>query len=167
MVVFVTAHHQFALDAFDVHALDYLLKPVCDARMAAALARAAAQESALSPSPYWKQLSVRSVGRIECVWVADLHWIEACGNYVQLHLAGRSMLHRVPVSRLLRHLDPARFVQVHRSAIVRLDQARRLAVEGDGSYRLTLHSGAQVVVSERHVDVLRAVMAQKQALARR
>jgi two-component system LytT family response regulator len=174
LVIFVTAHNAFALEAFEVHALDYLLKPVHDARLATALARAEAMlelrqrpayGAALrawaggAPSErYWRQVSVRSVGRIECIQLADVDWVETCGNYVTLHLAARSVMHRLPLSRLLSHLDPARFLQVHRSAVVRLAQAANLEVVGDGAYRLTLRSGARVPVSERHVEALRSAM---------
>ncbi|MDQ1919991.1 LytR/AlgR family response regulator transcription factor [Massilia pseudoviolaceinigra] len=179
LVIFVTAHNAFALDAFEVHALDYLLKPVHDARLATALARAesmlelrqrpaygaalrawveASDEPPGMPDRYWQQVSVRSVGRIECIRLADVDWIETCGNYVSLHLATRSVMHRLPLSRLLAHLDPARFLRVHRGAVVRTSQAANLAVVGDGAWRLTLRSGAHVAVSERYVDAVRAAM---------
>ncbi|NHZ33735.1 LytR/AlgR family response regulator transcription factor [Massilia rubra] len=174
LVIFVTAHNAFALEAFEVHALDYLLKPVHDARLAAALARAEAMLAlrqrpaygaalrawvdAGAPEQYWRQVSVRSVGRIECIELADVDWIETCGNYVNLHLATRSVMHRLPLSRLLRHLDPARFLRVHRSAVVRLGQAANLEVAGEGAWRLTLRCGAHVAVSERYVDALRVAM---------
>lgn len=180
LVIFVTAHNAFALDAFEVHALDYLLKPVHDARLAAALARAEAmldlrQRPAYGAAlrawadagtdraagGYWQQVSVRSVGRIECIRLADVDWIETCGNYVSLHLAARSVMHRLPLSRLLCHLDPADFLRVHRSAVVRAGQAANLDVVGDGAYRLTLRSGALVPVSERYVDALRKAMAER------
>ena len=98
---------------------------------------------------------------IECIQLADVDWIETCGNYVNLHLATRSVMHRLPLSRLLRHLDPARFLRVHRSAVVRIGQAANLEVVGDGAWRLTLRSGAQLPVSERHVDALRAAMSER------
>lgn len=174
LVIFVTAHNSHALEAFEVHALDYLLKPVNDARLTQALARAesllalrqrraygSALRAYVQEAPdqeWWEQLSVRSVGRIERVLLADVHWIEACGNYVQLHLAARTILHRVPVSRLVANLDPASFVRVHRGAIVRIDQAAELGIVGDGVYRLRLRSGAEVAVSERYVAQLRACM---------
>ncbi|NHZ96669.1 LytTR family DNA-binding domain-containing protein [Massilia sp. CCM 8734] len=178
LVIFVTAHNAFALDAFEVHALDYLLKPVHDVRLATALARAEAmlvlrqrpaygaalRAWADTDSPatgYWQQVSVRSVGRIECIQLADVDWIETCGNYVSLHLAARSVMHRLPLSRLLCHLDPAHFLRVHRSAVVRAGQAANLEVAGDGAYRLTLRSGALVPVSERYVDALRKSMAER------
>lgn len=170
LVIFVTAHNAFALEAFEVHALDYLLKPVNDERLAAALARAEAmlaqrQRAAYGQAlrgyvadtgSYLQQLSVRSVGSIECIQLADVHWIEACGNYVQLHMAARSVMHRSAISRLAERLDPAIFMQVHRRAIVRADQLARLDTAGDGVHRLHLRCGAQTAVSERHVGAIRA-----------
>lgn len=178
LVVFVTAHNAFALEAFEVHALDYLLKPVHDARLASALVRAEAMldlrqrpaygaalrawaGNGVPPERYWQQVSVRSVGRIECILLADVDWIETSGNYVSLHLAARSVMYRLPLSRLLDHLDPARFLRVHRSAVVHCGQAAKLEVVGDGAYRLSLRSGAQVAVSERYVDALRTAMGER------
>jgi len=172
LVIFVTAHNAFALEAFEVHALDYLLKPVNDERLAAALARAASmleqrQRAAYGQAlrayvaetgAYLQQLSVRSVGSIECIELADVHWIEACGNYVQLHMAGRSVMYRMAVSRLAERLDPAVFMQVHRRVIVRADQLARLDTAGDGVHRLQLRCGPQVAVSERHVGAIRERM---------
>ncbi len=175
LVIFVTAHNAFAVEAFEVHALDYLLKPVNDARLAAALARAgsmlaqrerAAYGQALrgyvaDGGGYLRQLSVRSAGSIECIALGEVHWIEACGNYVQLHMASRSVMHRSAVSRLAERLDPAMFMQVHRRALVRADQLARLDSAGDGGYRLQLRCGAQVAVSERYVGAVRALMGAK------
>ncbi|CUI06953.1 LytTR family DNA-binding domain-containing protein [Massilia sp. P8910] len=182
LVIFVTAHNAFALEAFEVHALDYLLKPVHDARLAAALARAeamlelrqrpaygaalrawadAGDERPGTPERYWQQVSVRSVGRIECIRLGDVDWIETCGNYVSLHVAARKVMHRLPLSRLLAHLDPACFLRVHRGAVVRTSQAANLEAVGDGAWRLTLRSGVHVAVSERYVEALRAAMRER------
>lgn len=175
LVIFVTAHIAFALEAFEVHALDYLLKPVNDERLAAALARAASmleqrQRAAYGQAlrayvadngNYLRQLSVRSVGSIECIRLANVHWIEACGNYVQLHMGARSVMHRTAVSRLAERLDPAEFIQVHRRAIVRDDQLAGLEVTGDGTFCARLRCGARVAVSERYVDRARARLAER------
>jgi len=172
LVVFVTAHSAHAIEAFEVHALDYLLKPLNDARLAQALERAAMMLAARQRAAYGRalhayaegpayleQISVRSVGRIDQVRVADVLWCEAQGNYVALHTATGSPLHRVALSRLEAHLDPARFLRVHRGALVRRDQAVGLAVVGDGSYLLRLRCGAEVAVSERYVAAVRALLA--------
>ena len=171
LVVFVTAHSTHAIEAFEVHALDYLLKPLDDARLAQALERAAAmlagrQRAAYGQSlrayadgpAYPERISVRSVGRIDAVAVADIVWLEAQGNYVALHTAHGSPLHRVALSRLEGHLDPAQFLRVHRGAIVRRAQAAGLNVVADGSYLLRLRDGSEVPVSERYVGAVRALL---------
>lgn len=175
LIVFVTAYNVYAIEAFEVHAMDYLLKPFDDARLAQTLERAAAMlaqrqlagfapalrayvaaQPAVAASGYWQQVSVRSVGRIECIRLEDVQWLEADGNYVKLHLEKRCVLYRMPLSRLEEHLDPALFVRVHRRAIVGAGQFAALAVVGDGNYQLALRCGDTVAVSERHVDAARA-----------
>jgi len=173
LVVFVTAYGEHAVDAFEVHALDYLLKPLGDARLARAVERIEAMLGQRQREAYGAalrdyvdagaaqvlaHLNVRSVGRIERIAVADILWIEAAGNYVELHLAGRTVLHRITLNRLEALLAPADFLRVHRGAIVRRDQLARLDTTGDATYRLTLRCGAQVAVSERHLEALKAAM---------
>jgi DNA-binding LytR/AlgR family response regulator len=172
LVIFVTAYEAHAIEAFELHALDYVLKPFDDARLASALARAAQMltlrqratyaESLrryAAPEPaYWTQVAVRSVGMIETVALAEVNWIEGAGNYVQLHLAGRSVLHRVPMQRLEQHLDPAQFLRVHRCAIVRIDQAQRLLTAADRQPQLALRCGDSVPVSERRIAQVRACL---------
>jgi len=172
LVVFVTAFNAHAVEAFEVHALDYLLKPFDDQRLAQALERAAAmlqqrqraaygralRDYAAPPVQYWQQLNVRSVGRIECVQLDEVLWIEAAGNYVELRLAQRRLLHRVPIGRLEQHLDPASFLRVHRSAIVRRAQVAALERLEDGSSQLLLRCGDKVPVSERHLAAVRALL---------
>jgi two-component system LytT family response regulator len=170
LVVFVTAHSAHAIEAFEVHALDYLLKPLDDARLAQAVERAqlllagrqrGAYGKALrayANGPAWlEQISVRSVGRIDQVQVADILWLEAQGNYVALHTGTGSPLHRVALSKLEAHLDPGQFLRVHRGVIVRRTQAAGLSVVGDGSYLLRLRCGAEVPVSERYAAAVREV----------
>ena len=169
LLIFVTAFNHYAVDAFELHALDYLLKPFDQQRLGLALERAAQMLALRQRGPYGKavrayldapaylqQLTVRSVGKIEWVRLEDVQWIAAANNYVELHTAGRSVLHRLPLSKLERSLDPQQFQRVHRGAIVRIDQCSALAVVGDGSYTLTLRCGAAVPVSERYVDQVRA-----------
>lgn len=173
LIIFVTAYSEHAVAAFEVHALDYLLKPLDDARLALAVERAAAMlalsqrgpyadalRGYLAPavSPWLSQISVRSVGRIERIAVDEILWLESAGNYVQLHMAGRTILHRVTLNKLEMYLDTAQFLRVHRRAVVRLAQLHSLAVTGDGTYVATLHCGAQVPVSERYLDAVRRAM---------
>jgi two-component system LytT family response regulator len=176
LIVFVTAYSEHAVDAFEVHALDYLLKPLDDARLAQAVERTAAmldhrQRAAYGAalrdyvdagaSPVTKRMehiNVRSVGRIEQIRIEDILWIESAGNYVELHLAARTVLHRMTLNCLETLLAPGAFLRVHRSAIVRRDQVERIATTGDGKYRLTLRCGATVAVSERYLPALKSSM---------
>jgi two-component system LytT family response regulator len=176
LIVFATAYSEHAVDAFEVHALDYLLKPVNDARLAQTVERIGAMLGQRQREAYGaavrdyvdadaghtverlERINVRSVGRIEQVRVADILWVESAGNYVELHLEGRTVLHRITLNRLEALLAPGDFMRVHRSAIVRRSQIARLETVGDGSYRLTLRCGAAVAVSERYLAGLKAAM---------
>lgn len=189
LVVFVTAYENHAVEAFELHALDYLIKPFDDARLASGLQRiesllalraqadyATALRSFLAdtgsdvphssrgaspPTRYLQQFSVKSVGKLEVVRVANVRWIAAAGNYVELHLDRRMLLHRVTLSALEARLDPAEFLRVHRRAIVRRLDCKSLTITGDGTYSLKLSGGANVAVSERYVERLRAVLAER------
>ena len=179
LIVFVTAYDAHAIEAFDLHAVDYLLKPVEDGRLRQTIDRveavhalhaerdyAAAVRDALderpgdadATRPYLTRFSVRSVGRIDSVAVADVQWITSAGNYARLGLPGRTLLHRVTLTHLEARLDPTQFLRVHRTAIVRRDRLKALRVTGDGTYQLTLHGGMTVPVSERHVAAVREAM---------
>jgi len=176
LIVFVTAYSEHAVDAFDVHALDYLLKPLNDARLAQAVERSAAMLRHRQRQAYGAalrdyvdagtgpqgarldHLNVRSVGRIEQIRVKDILWIESAGNYAELHLASRTVLHRTTLNRLEALLPPDGFLRVHRGAMVRRDQIASLATTGDGTYRLTLRCGGTVAVSERYQGALKTAM---------
>ena len=173
LIVFVTAYNTHAVDAFEVHALDYLLKPIDDRRLAQAIDRANAMLGLRHHDAYRAALhgyatathtqamasfSVRSVGNIEQIRVRDVLWLQAAGNYVELHLENRTVLHRVPLSRVEQLLRPEEFLRVHRTTIVRRDQVRRLSVVGDGRYQLTLECGAQLAVSARHLPDLKTCL---------
>ena len=174
LVVFVSAHGEHAIEAFEVHALDYLLKPLGDARLAQAVERCAALLRRRQREAYGAalrdyvasadapqglaHLNVRSVGRIERIAIDEVLWLESAANYVELHLAARSVLHRITLNRMEALLPPGAFLRVHRGAIVRRGQIARLDSTGDGTWRLVLRCGAVVPVSERHVDAVRAAM---------
>jgi len=172
LVIFATAYNEHAIEAFEVHALDYLLKPFDDQRLAQALERAAAmleqrqraayaramRAFAAPEQNYLQQLNVRSVGRIECVQVAEVLWIEAAGNYVELRLPERRVLHRVPLARLEQHLDPACFLRVHRRALVRVGEVASLERDAEGASQLVLRCGDRVPVSERHLPAVKTLL---------
>jgi two-component system LytT family response regulator len=180
LIVFVTAFDQYAIEAFEVQALDYLLKPVDDARLALALARVEEAITIRQRAAYalavvdaadeierghdsgandsLQRICVRSVGAMESVAVAAVEWISSAGNYVELHLAGRTILHRITMSTLERRLDPAEFIRVHRTAIVRRGLVTSIESAGDGSFVLSLSSGERVPVSERYAPSVRALI---------
>jgi len=173
LVVFVTAYSEHAIEAFEVHALDYLLKPLDDARLAQAVERAGSMLRQRQREAYGAALrgfvdadgaqsldtiSVRSVGRIEQVKVGDILRIESAGNYVELRLAGRTVLHRMTLSRLESLLAPSEFVRVHRGTIVRRNQIAGIETRGDGSYWLSLRNGDLVAVSERYAGALKTIL---------
>jgi two-component system LytT family response regulator len=167
-VVFVTAFHEHAVRAFEVEAVDYLLKPFDRERVAAALARVrrlAAQtdragveterlrelfESFVRGKSYRSRILIRSIGRVSFVPVEDVHWFEADGNYVRLHTDAGKPLVRETLSRLERDLDPEKFVRVHRSAMVNLARVRELEREATGDHTLILDTGARLTVSRSY-----------------
>jgi two-component system LytT family response regulator len=101
---------------------------------------------------------VRSVGRIEQVRIRDIRWIASAGNYAELRLEGRTVLHRITLNRLEALLPPDQFIRVHRGAIVRREEIASLSSNGDGSYQLALRCGEVAPVSERYVAALKALM---------
>jgi DNA-binding LytR/AlgR family response regulator len=164
IIVFVTAYEQFAIDAFELHAIDYLLKPFDDARLAQTLERVHALlrlKHGASGSPgdeFCRRVTVRSVGHLEVVELADVRWIGAAGNYAELHLPERTLLHRITFGVLVGRLDPTEFMRTHRSVAVRREQCAALGVVGDGVYVLRLRCGDVVPVSERYVQGVRDVL---------
>lgn len=178
LVVFVTAYSEHAIEAFEVHALDYLLKPLDDGRLAQALERAAgmlrqrqreAHGAALrgyldaDGARQLETINVRSVGRIEQVRVSEILRIESAGNYVELRLAGRTVLHRMTLGRLESLLAPGEFVRVHRGTLVRCSQIAGMETRGDGTWWLSLRNGELVAVSERHAGALKAILMRRDA----
>lgn len=141
-VVFVTAHAEHAARAFDVRAVDYLLKPVRPERLAEALARVRSRRAA--PPALGERLAIRDGGRVTFVAVDDVERAEAAGNYVELHAAGRTFLMRETLSGLEQRLDGERFLRVHRRTIVRLDRVVAIEPAGGGEYVVSLRGGARV-----------------------
>src|SRR5262249_32608449 len=143
LVVFVTAHDRYALKAFDVHALDYLLKPFDRARFAQALERAKRHlqdgrraeagrktlellDSLRPDSAPLERLVIRSDGRVLLLKVEEIDWFEAEAKYVRVHAGKASHLFRQAIGELETRLDPKRFIRIHRSTIVNLDRVRIL-----------------------------------------
>ena len=160
-IVFVTAFDQYALRAFEVHALDYLLKPFSDARFASALARAKTQAHSrrrgeldariadllrARQSPRTRFL-VPARDRTIVVDASQIDWIEAADYYICLHCGGASHLLRDTMDEIERRLDPQQFFRVHRSAIVNLARVREMHPLFRGDCELTLADGAKVRLS--------------------
>jgi two-component system, LytTR family, response regulator len=146
-VVFVTAYDEYALRAFEVHALDYLLKPFDDRRFFAALSRAKEQVRAKTPSSFTRRFLVRTRDKVLFLKADDLEWVEAADYYVSLHAGGKSYLLRQTMAEIERQLDPAKFVRVHRSAIVNLDRVKEMHPLFRGDCALVLADGTQLRLS--------------------
>lgn len=170
-VIFVTAYDAYAVQAFEVGAVDYLLKPVApdrfdqaleraeerlrrgaDPAFAAKLARALEQ---LAPArPPVERFLVRERGRSSFVPVAEIDWIEAAGNYLKLHARSGTHLIRATMKEIEARLDPARFVRIHRTTIVNLDRVRFLEPWSHGDQVVVLQSGEKLTLSRRYRDRL-------------
>lgn len=147
-VVFVTAYDRYALRAFEVGAIDYLLKPFDQARFAKVLARARdwiAQEKSRDA-----RLAIKSAGQVTLVKLSEIDWIEAADYYASLHVAGRTHLLRRSLSDLEKELDGQGFCRVHRSALVNLDRVRGLATDEEGEYQVELTCGARLRLSRSY-----------------
>ena len=182
--VFVTAYDQYALRAFEVHAIDYLLKPFTDERFRESLQRAKQQvrqgqlvglsrklaslldsyeggASAPSrvPGPrseYLERLVVKSGGKVTLLRVADIEWIDAEGDYVRIHVGKAWHLLRETMKNLETQLDPERFVRIHRSTIVNLERIKELQPFFRGEYVVVLQSGITLKLSRGYRDHLEA-----------
>jgi two-component system, LytTR family, response regulator len=172
-VIFVTAYDQFAVRAFEVNALDYLLKPFDDERFMAAIARAKKVLSEddlgdlkerllglLGTRPYLTRLVVKNAGRVTFVRVEEIDWIEAADYYVRLHVARKSHLLRETMSALETQLDPTRFFRVHRSAIVNLDRLVEIQPYFHGEHVLVLADGSKLKLSRGRKEKLESVLKQ-------
>jgi two-component system, LytTR family, response regulator len=179
-VVFVTAYDEYALQAFEIHALDYLLKPFSAERFKSALTHArqhiakkqtaAASDRQLPtrlPDMHGAELGeqrrerrdrlvIKSSGRIYFVRIQDIDWCEASGNYVRLHIGEQTHLVRGTMSHLESQLDPAQFVRIHRSAIVNVERIQELRSSFNGEYLITLSDKTRLTLSRGYRDGLQA-----------
>jgi two-component system LytT family response regulator len=177
LTVFVTAYDQYALAAFEANALDYLLKPVEDARLEQALVRArdelakrAASDqcerllkllATLSPSPQQQldepsrdagKLAIRDGQRIVRVDIESIQWVDAAGDYMCIHAGNETHVLRATMRELEQRLDPRRFQRVHRSTIVNLARVREMRPHLNGEYFLILDSGHELKLSRSYKD---------------
>jgi two-component system LytT family response regulator len=176
-IIFVTAHDEFALRAFDVNALDYLLKPFDRPRFERALGRAEAElrdgrargssdarllallEGLRRDRRRPQRIVVKSGGRIFFVNVSEIDWIEAAGNYMTLHVGAASHLLRDTMKHLETQLAGARFARLRRSAMVNVDRIRELQQTADGDWEVVLIDGTRLAAGREADARLREILA--------
>jgi two-component system LytT family response regulator len=177
VTVFVTAYDQYALKAFDVSAVDYLLKPFDRERFLRALARARKQIPPSSAPPeadlqarllsllqhvnknaFLERLVIKSAGRISFLKTDEVDWIEAAGNYVRLHVARESHMLRETMGAIEHKLDPAKFVRIHRGAVVNLERIKDLQPLFHGDHQVTLRDGSRLTLSRSYRENLERVL---------
>jgi len=169
-VVFVTAHDRYAVRAFDLNAIDYLLKPVTGDRFRAAYARAKSRlapdggrqllsmlETLANPRQPLRRLAVRHGDRTVLVPVEEIDWIGAAENYVEIHTGGANYLLHVPLQTLTAALDSAVFVRIHRSIVVNVNCIRELRLATHGQYVVELRSGVRLQSGRTYNEQLKAL----------
>jgi two-component system, LytTR family, response regulator len=180
-IVFVTAHDGHAIRAFEIHALDFLLKPFDQTRFEKALDRARGQVGRVARDPaappvidarivslleelheerkYPERLIVKSSGRVFFVRTEDIDWVEASGNYVKVHTKSEAHLLRESMKNMEAKLDPKTFVRIHRSAIVNIDCIKELEPWFHGEYIVIMRDGTRLTASRVFSDRLSALIA--------
>ena len=173
-IVFVTAYDKYAIEAFEINAIDYLLKPVTAERFAQAMVRAKSRlqprsrddasrqilsllETIASPHRSLKRLAVRSAGKTLFVDVEDIDWIEAAENYVQLHVGRAAHLLHVTMNTLEQSLNPEIFVRIHRSIMVNIHRIKELQPAAHGEYVVTLQDGVRLESGRTYHERLKAL----------
>lgn len=169
-VVFVTAYDQYAIKAFDVHAVDYLLKPFDRERFQKALKRARTEVERRQAGEmrdklmalladvdtrrprYRERLIVKTSGRVVFLKTDDLDWVDAAGNYVKLHVGGESHMLRETMGRIEERLDPEKFLRIHRSTIVNIERIQELQQQFHGDYLVVLKNGQRLTLSRSYRD---------------
>ncbi len=177
-VIFVTAYDQHALRAFEIHALDYLLKPIDDDRFFQAVDHAHTQHQQRQDSALGRRLSalmttmkageapaetptsppamptdrfvVKTGGRIFFIKAQDIDWVEAAGDYVGLHVGPKTHLLRETMAAMEARLDPTVFLRIHRSTIINTDRILELRPHFNGEYRLLLQDGTELKTSRSY-----------------
>ncbi|HJZ97838.1 MAG TPA: LytTR family DNA-binding domain-containing protein [Candidatus Solibacter sp.] len=175
VVIFVTAHDEYAIRAFEISAVDYLLKPVTEERFRVAFERArnrlrAARpedstrqmltvlDAIANPPRYLSRLAIRAGERTVFLAIEEVEWIEAAQNYVRVHAAGATHLLHVPMNTIETSLDPERFVRIHRSYIVSLQHVRQLWTLAHGKYVLELASGDRLQSGRTYGEKIRTLL---------
>ncbi len=170
-IIFVTAYDQYAIQAFDVHAIDYLLKPFNRERFKRAVDRVREQieksqtgkiderlasllADLTSSKKYLERLVVKSVGRVFFLRTDEVDWIEAAGNYAKLHVGREGHLIRETMNGLESKLNPDKFLRIHRSTLVNIDRIKELNPLFSGDYTVLLKNGVELTLSRNYRDRL-------------
>lgn len=174
-IVFVTAYDEHAVRAFDVHAIDYVLKPVDRERLDLAIDRARQrlasrryeQQTRIASAfrdlgrsgvmTYARRIAIKSAGLITLVDVREVIHLSAAGNYVEVHTPAKTYLHRETISSIETRLDPARFIRVSRSSIVSVDRIQQVRPTLNGDAVLVLRDGTEISASRRYRERLDAL----------
>ena len=166
LAIFTSRHAEYAARAFEARGFDYLIKPLAEARFRDSLSRAKAQiihdrttifesfESLLRRHQAPQRVAIRKNGRVIFVTLEEIDWIEAADNYVCLHCGGETHVLRETIREMEARLDPARFVRVHRSAIVNFDRIKELQPWFRGDYRVILLDGTELTLTKNHREKL-------------
>jgi two-component system LytT family response regulator len=187
LIIFVTAFDQYAIDAFKVHAVDYLLKPIEEERLQEAVERAVARHALESPDSKerlmalvsgrneassakelvaddttprsWpERLTIKDGNEFQFIKIADIAWVDAAGDYMCVHADGKTHIMRTTMKRLEASLNPDTFIRVHRSSIVNTNAIASAASHLNGEYVLTLDGGAKLKVSRSYRDKITSLL---------
>jgi two-component system, LytTR family, response regulator len=176
VVIFVTAHDAYAIRAFEISAVDYLLKPVTEERFRIAFERARKRLRATTPEEstrqmltvldaianprrYLSRLAIRSGDRTIFLGIDEVDWIEAEQNYVCVHAGQAAHLLHVPMNTVETSLDPERFLRIHRSYIINLQHVKQLWTQAHGQYMVELISGHRLQSGRTYGEKIRALLA--------
>lgn len=165
-VIFVTAYDKYALEAFEVHALDYLLKPIDTERFRSAFSRAAAERRRvdfhqkldavlrhLDPSekkPWRERFLIKEAGRIFFINIDEISWIDTAGNYIRLHVGPRTRMLRATMEATAGELDPRKFVRIRRSTLVNVAAIKAFHVLSKSTYKVVLDDGTELTSSRNY-----------------
>jgi two-component system LytT family response regulator len=167
-IVFVTAHEEFALDAFEANAVDYLVKPFSQERLDRALWRVRrfiegkGAAHPIAAARRWRErFGVRVRNEVVFIKVSSIDWIAAAGNYVRLYAGTESYLLREPLHNVAAELDPSVFLRVHRSAIVNIERVRKLVPAPDGSLSIILQNATAIPLGATYRAALEEALGEK------
>jgi two-component system LytT family response regulator len=187
LIIFVTAFDQYAIDAFRIHAVDYLLKPIDEERLEEAVERAVARHavsaqnskerllalvsgrsdsgfamelvSADPPTRDWpERLTIKDGNNFQFIKISQIQWIDAAGDYMCVHVGGKTHIMRTTMKQLEAILDPEIFIRVHRSSIVNANSIATATSHLNGEYVLTLEGGARLKVSRGYRERIKSLL---------